>query len=236
MRFQDVATIRIPEGDVQRITSNGVVLWEAPVADFRAVYQRVDYIASPGGDEGGYLITDFVGDNSSGIEITASFDTLVDSVPMGSRINSDATRFYVPYPLSATAAYYGFNAGKSFSIRLTTNTKYRLQTNFQNVRYARIYSADGTLLMNSSIATTLTQQVCPVYIFRYLNAEKGTMGARRPMKAYGARITQGSEIVREYVPCYRKQDGAIGMFELHTEQFLTTPDGTVLTKGADVDW
>lgn len=235
MIVADMTGLRIPEGEVVRIASGGVTLWEAGPQDYREVYQRVEYLATVGGDDGGYIITDFVGNDSSGMELTAEFDSLVDQVPMGSTAGVTNTRFYTPYPLSAYTVYQGWNEGKSNSLKLTVDTKYRLQSNMLNCRYACVYNAAGTRLMNTALSATLTQQTGPIAIFCYRNGGTGGMGARRPMRVFGAKCSQGSEVVREYIPCYRKSDGVAGMYETYTGQFLTTPEGG-FTAGPDVDW
>jgi hypothetical protein len=53
---------------------------------------------------------------------------------------------------------------------------------------------------------------------------------------FRARISQGTEIIRDYFPCYRKSDGEIGLYEMFTGEFLTNQGGGTFTKGNDVDW
>ena len=79
--------------------------------DPRDQYQRVEYITAAEEDTYPYVITDICADNSTGVEIVASFPVMEDRIPMGSRENSDATRFYCAYPLSTSSVYYGFNTG-----------------------------------------------------------------------------------------------------------------------------
>lgn len=204
--------------------------------DYRDLYQRVEYITAAEEETYPYIITDFIADNESGVEIIASFPTLVDRIPMGSRLNSDATRFYCVYPLSANSIYYGFNTGSTISCKLVANTVYRLQTNFLNSRLVNAYTEDGTRKGGGSISATLTQQTVPVSIFGYNSASAGAVSSKREYKLYSARCSQGHEVVREYIPCYRKSDGEIGVYEKFTGQFLTADNDVAFTKGADVEW
>ena len=155
---------------------------------------------------------------------------------MGSRENSDATRFYVVYPMSANSIYYGFNTGSTVSCALTVNTIYRLQTNFLNSRLVNVYDQDGIRKGGASISQTLTQQSVPVSIFGYHSASSGTVSSKREYKLYSARCSRGHEVVRDYIPCYRKSDGEVGLYERVTGQFLTNSGGGYFTKGADVEW
>jgi hypothetical protein len=154
---------------------------------------------------------------------------------MGSRLDGNSTRFFCVYPLSANSIYYGFDTGVTISCKLTVNTVYRLQTNFLNSRLVNVYTQDGTRKGGGSISDTLTQQTAPVSIFGYNSASSGAVSSKREYKLYGARCSRGHEVVREYIPCYRKSDGVVGVYEKFTGQFLTAETGA-FTAGADIDW
>lgn len=203
--------------------------------DNRHLYQRVEYIESAAEGTYPYVITDFFADNTAGVEIVASFPAMADRIPMGSREDSGATRFYCVYPLSTSSVYYGFNGGYSISCTTKVNTVYRLQTNFLNSRLVCVYGENGNRMANGSINATLEQQTAPVAIFGYHSASSGAVTSKREFKLYSARCSRGHEVVREYIPCYRKSDGVVGLYEKFTAQFLTAVEGA-FTKGVDVDW
>lgn len=203
--------------------------------DPRDQYQRVEYIESAEEETYPYIITDFYADNDSGVEVIASFAVMQDRIPMGSRLDSGSTRFYCAYPLSTTSCYYGFNIGSSISCSTKVNTKYRLQTNFMNSRQAIIYEANGTRKAFATFSQTLSEHTAPVSIFGYNSASGGTVTSKREYRLYSARLSHGFDIVREYIPCYRKSDGVVGVYEKFTGQFLTTEVGA-FAKGADVEW
>ncbi len=203
--------------------------------NYKNLYQRVEYITSAEEGTYPYIITDFIADNSCGVEIIASFPAMQDRIPMGSRLDSNATRFYCIYPLSTSSVYYGFNTGVTISCALKINTIYRLQTNFLNSRLANVYEENGTRKASGSINATLTQQTVPVSIFGYHSASSGAVSSKREYKLYSARCSRGHEVVREYIPCYRKSDGKVGVYEKFTDQFLTS-EVSAFTKGADIDW
>lgn len=219
-------------GEKVRYTEGGVE------PDPRDQYQRVEYITSAEEGTYPYIITDFCADNESGVEIIAAFPTLVDRIPMGSRENSDPTRFYCVYPLSANSIYYGFDTGVTISCKLTTNTKYRLQTNFLNSRLVNAYDENGNRKGGGSISDTLTTQTAPVAIFGYHSASSGNVTSKREYKLYSARCSRGHEVVREYIPCRRKSDGAVGVYEKFTGAFLgnADPEGSAFVAGPDMDW
>lgn len=200
------------------------------------LYQRVEYITAAEEGTYPYIITDFYADNDSGVEIIASFPTLQDRISMGSRENSDATRFYCVYPLSSSSIYYGFNTGVTVSCKLSVNTVYRLQTNFLNSRLVNVYDMSGVRKGGGSISVALSPaHSVPVSIFGYNSASSGAVSSKREFEFHGARCSKKHEVVREYKPCYRKSDGVAGVFEESTGEFLTTPVGAFVC-GPEIDW
>ena len=238
----------VPSG-ILEITENGtydvtekasvVVDVVTSIPDPREDYQRVEYITSAVEGTYPYIITDVCADNDTGAEVVASFPALQDRIPMGSRENSDATRFYVVYPLSANSIYYGFNTGSTISCQLKVDTIYRLQTNFMNCRLVNVYDANGIRKGGGSISETLTPHSVPMAIFGYNSASSGLVSSKREYKLYGARISRKNEVIRDYYPCYRRLDGVVGLYEKITGQFLTNADtggDSAFTTGAEIEW
>ena len=225
--FSTLKALTIPEGDVRRIDIDGVKRWEKNTL---GLYQRVKYITRP--KSGGWFRTDFIANNQSGLELSFSVPSFSDVATMGSRESSVTNgRCYIFYPRTSTVGYIGWNSAQAWNVSTEANTLYTTRLNWLNSRKAVILNADGSTKATKSISGTLVQHTKPIDICSYNN------GAGRAMSLYGARFSQGSEIVREYIPCYRKSDGKIGLYEVYTGQFLASAneDG-VLTCGENVDW
>lgn len=226
MDFSKLVALTIPEGDVKRIDVNGVKKWEVSVRD---LYQRVEYITRKAG--GGWFRTDFFANNQSGLELSFSVPSFSDVATMGSRESSVKNgRCYIWYPRSATVGYIGWNTAQNWSVSVAANTVYTTRLNWLNSRKAVILDADGSTKATKSISGTLVQHTKPIDICTYNN------GNGRAMSVYGARMSQDSEIVREYLPCYRKSDGEIGFMEMLTGQFIPSEVAGGFTKGADIPW
>lgn len=198
--------------------------------DPRELYQRVEYIVSDGE---AYILTDFIADDTCGIEMVVSFPHFADHTWSGSRIDSGNTRFFAPYAYSASIWYAGFNANVKISASTKIDTIYRCQVNFVNSRLTTVHDEAGTLKGSTAISDTLTAHTCPICICTQNYA--GTPRVPRIFNLYSTRCSKGYDVVREYIPCYRKSDGVIGLYEKFTGAFLTTPVGA-FTKGADIDW
>ena len=234
--FTGVSSITIPEGNVAKIkNAAGEVLWQKPITDPRQEYQRVESLYTAGGSSGGWFLTDFIPNNTSGMELTFSVPSFSDVATMGTRTSASNTRCYIFYPRATTVGYVGWNTAQSWSITTKANTKYITRLNWLASKKAVLLNADGSTVGTKSVSNTLTQQVTPVSVCRYNNATNTPSGGRA-MTVYGFRFTQGSEIVREYLPCYRKSDGVIGVYETYTDTFVESQVANGFTKGADIDW
>lgn len=227
--FSTVKKIVTPRGEVAKIQRGGEILFERIPDDFRELYQRVEYLSRKAG--GGWIRTDFIADNQSGLELSYSVPSFSDTATMGSRASGSTNgRCYIFYPRAASSGYIGWNTAQGWSVSTTVDTMYTTRLNWLNSRKAVILNADGSTKATKSISGTLVQQTSPISICTYNN------GSGRAMSVYGARLSQGSEVVREYLPCYRKSDGEIGMMEMLTGQFVPSQVAGGFTKGPDIAW
>ena len=55
------------------------------------------------------------------------------------------------------------------------------------------------------------------------------------VRIYYFKIYDNNNLVRDYVPCYRKDDGVIGLFDLQNLTFYENQGSGIFTKGADVN-
>lgn len=198
--------------------------------EYMSLYQRVEYITSDGES---YFITDFIADNTCGIEMVISFPSFADHTWSGSRTDSGNTRFFAPYAYSASIWYAGFNTNVKISASTQIETIYRCQANFLDSRLATVYDEAGTLKGSASISDTLTAHTYPICIFTQNYA--GIPRTPRVFNLYSARCSKGHEVVREYIPCYRKADGVIGAYEKFTDTFITAAEGAFIA-GTNIDW
>lgn len=197
-------------------------------------YQRVEWIKSDGK---AYILTDIIANNLTGFEITASYTKQADSITCGSRATSGNTRFFAPYLLSSSSLYYGFNTGTSLSYSNKTNTKYISTINFFNSRCATFRTTQSNAGTVGSLAgRTLSQQTSAIGIFTFTQTSNSNIGTVHNYTLYSFRISQNNELVRNYVPCYRKSDGVIGLYDLITNQFLTNLGNGEFTKGENIEW
>ncbi|MBQ5476060.1 MAG: hypothetical protein IIT65_15620, partial [Lachnospiraceae bacterium] len=55
------------------------------------------------------------------------------------------------------------------------------------------------------------------------------------IRLYACTIAVNGEVIRNYVPCYRKSDGVIGLYDTINKQFKINEGTGSFTKGSDVN-
>lgn len=191
-------------------------------------YQEVEYVESTGTQ---YIQTDVIPSNDLG------FDCI----------------FYTKSYISGTVGQYGCifggrNSSGHNDYQLTTYTEdakdgghrygsramaqagiTRLQKCKASRRYLEFTNCKGEKLQLKAYNWNAP---IPITLFLLRNNEyqvQGGLGCR----IYVMKFYDGDELIRNYIPCIRKSDNVVGMFEYVTGQFLTTPVGT-LTAGREV--
>lgn len=103
-----------------------------------------------------------------------------------------------------------------------------IRTNRNTMMYENGIFKYGTKSTNVAVKTE--DHTSPVYLF-------GTSGKnfdRYNMKVYRLKFYEDGEIKRDYIPCYRKSDGIVGLYELLTQTFHTNIGTGEFNKGDDV--
>lgn len=162
-------------------------------------YKRVEYLENTSKS---YINTNYIPNNETGLYIEAHTTKSNDSVPMGSR-ESDGKRIYAARNTYNTLygwnTYYDFGLGTAFTFQ-----RYKATTNFLNNRTA-------TFIINDEIKSTKNLAVLnytptqPFYIFG--NNSNGVLSTAPHIgKIYRAKISQGTEIVKDFVPTLDDND------------------------------
>ncbi|MBR3209196.1 MAG: hypothetical protein IKN65_00125 [Clostridia bacterium] len=198
-----------------------------------SAYQEVGYITSNGGD---YLDTGFVPNNNTKVEVKIKASQDINNIwVFGARQSAENLMYgvllcyYNGYsPLKEIRSDYG-NGNESAGGIVYYNTNKNLTQNIVTiVKDKNKFYVDG-VLVGTNTAQTFT---CPVnlYLFKINSANGGNHNSYINM--YYAKIWDNETLIRYYIPCYRKSDNAIGMYDLVNKTF-TEGVGT-FTKGNDV--
>ena len=190
-----------------------------------AGYQQVEYIQSTGTQ---HIDTAFVPNQDTKILMNINV------------ANPEYCRLYgAYYGASWTASSYGayFNAyGNTFWVNYNSDTNipdFGIQTNVD----CKIYQDKNKFYVNDTLKYTLdTQNAFTPGRTMYLMALNRDSESRKgEFKLYNCKIWDDNVLVRDYVPCYRKRDNVIGLYDLVYGIFHENAGTGTFLKGNDVN-
>ena len=108
--------------------------------------------------------------------------------------------------------------------------------NWWNTIYDVEYRNDDLYVNNTLVAnatTNVSNFQYPMFLFARNN--DGTAGSFSSFKLYSCKIYKSWTLVRNFVPCYRKSDSVIWLYDLVNKQFYTNAGSWTFTKWPDVN-
>ena len=193
------------------------------------IYQEIEYISTT--DGGAYINTGVVPNDNFGykIELTTTNKT-ADRAVVGVRQGPSAdTRCWFGYYNGGI--WYGWNyVYPPNSDRPTANSDGYdvIEVNFKNNRQ---FVVNGVSIDNA-LFPTLTNMTRP-FCLMGINSTGSCYGREQTMKY--AIFTEGEVITNYFIPCYRKSDGVIGLYDIIGEGFYTNSGTSAFLKGRDVN-
>ena len=193
-------------------------------------YQEVEYIESDGSQ---HIDTGLEGKNGYTFETKVIFTDFTNSYSyLAGFGTSSSNRIYF-----TRAQKSGLTDGWTFdgdshnisSVSVATNTEY-VYKSIMEISNQKLYR-NGVLL--DSYAQNTVNSYGTVWLFaaNYNNARNGAVAC----KMYYCQFTYDGALVRDFVPCYRKSDGEIGMYDRVEGKFYVNLGSAPFTKGQNVN-
>jgi len=111
-----------------------------------------------------------------------------------------------------------------FNINLSTRIKLKFNKN-------GIFYEDGTALLNKTISGVSPNQNLVLFNSYY----QSTLDMGAAYTLYRFQIKENDVLIKDFIPCYRKSDNEIGLYDLVNGQFHTNLGSYSFTKGNDVN-
>ena len=176
-------------------------------------YQQVEYIESTGTQ---YIDTNFVPNQDTGIEIKFSSNNYADEslFVYGSGNSCDDAAFEL-YPWG-NRLQFNYGTSDLFSdIEFDSNsiiTAYQKKTQVG-------YFVDG---VSTYLETHPANSFTSPYTLYLLALHRADLGvSTTEVKLYGCKIWDNGNLVRDYIPCYRKTDNTAGLYDKINNSFYT---------------
>lgn len=231
--FSKLKSMIIPEGAVSRILLGNLVLWSK--SDFESVYQRVEWIGVSG--------TQWI---NSGIT-PQSDDVVYECEWVETSLEKSSCLF------AATLVNYDTTKGNRFTGNIyhpgVGNLSFSVARSGDTCKYSGIVAGEKNVLTVTILNGTVTRVVngdtaSASYVGTIQNGVSiGLFATNRDTtvheyckytRMYSWKMWDGGVLVRDMIPCYRKSDGVIGMYDTVSKQFFTNAGTGVFSKGEDV--
>lgn len=222
--FSAIKSVTIPEGNVKKIEIDGATVWEKSASRLPSEYQEVEYIESTGTQ---YIDIGVVG--KIGIRILAEMGWRTLSNPLfGSRKDGGATRFFVTY--YAGRIDFGICDDSLTTVYPQTGQIYKIDFNTTGSRYSA--GVDGIYWTGNYRISEFNTE-CNMFIFGANRPYTSNQLSKSIFKSMIITNANG-ETLRDFVPCYRKSDGEIGLYDIENNVFYTNNGTGNFIKGQDI--
>lgn len=213
------------DGDIL-VNENGVWVARQP-SRLPAAYQEVEYIESTG--------TQYI---DTGIPAKSIYDVSGD-IKFTSLSPIQLFGCYDINNYNYTAFSFGIRSSGKFSLYKTgtsaqsevadaTTDRFQFTLSTLNGRYFFGFSS-GTF---TETAPTSDK---PFILFARYNIDRDAVETFCSMRVYRIMMRTADTVVsNDFIPCYRKSDGEIGMYDLVSNQFFTNAGTGTFLKGADI--
>ena len=189
-------------------------------ANIPSEYEEVEYIESTGTQ---YIDTGFVPNSNSGFKtkiVFSGYSDGIDDFIIGLRSNSNYGRFaYTCTDFNNITFYCSFGTTTSSSYRYNSNMPtteiIECELNYKNSNTTITQGVEGLLTdKNNFVGEGLSFYLAGAYNAKGIPKYKA-------MRQYKCELTQGTEVVRDFIPCYRKSDNEAGLYDLVNNTFYT---------------
>lgn len=190
-----------------------------------SAYQEVDWIGTNGNQSNSNVrINTEIVPTSQNYKIITTFRS-----PTTGTKGHFSTNNYTSYPTwscyqQSSNIYYKYGGNESAGIASYNTSKW------YNVEFGKKLIVDGVVISTKS-DYNFTNNTLPLMLFNYGLGDSGSVNTR--LKETW--IYDGATLLADFVPCYRKNDGKIGFYDLAREKFYSNPTaGSTMLKGDDV--
>ena len=226
--FTGTKGLTIPEGKVKKITrkSDGALIWEAVTSRIPSEYQEVEYIYIP---NTAYINTKWTPTDGSLFNI--KYGLVSGGYPFGA---GSTPRLACSHTFSSAQIYNPDNS--SFGIY----TFYTPSSKIVDIETYTTSKANGCYVIQNgekqAVGTTTRETNFDAALPMLLGAWQynATTIRQGEINLYYAKASDNGVPKFDMIPCYRKSDGVIGMYDVVSKTFFTNAGSGSFTKGADV--
>lgn len=185
-------------------------------------YQRINYIESTGTQ---WINTNLSAQNGYKIKCSASFANGANKNISGIQTGGGAKRAFGPWCASQTGNKFSLGIGVGGAVNTdkiyNINQKYELEANLSATNpYLTVDGVNATFTASPGGALSSAIPSGDIYLFALNNG--GSVATGFVGKLYDKiQIFISDVLVREFIPCYRKSDNVVGLYDTVNNIFYT---------------
>lgn len=189
-------------------------------------YQQVEYIESTGSQ---YIKTNITPTSNSKIETEISFDNLNQQCVWCARGTDITTNTFTCFYISNSGIRFDYYNNNSINTGYTPTIGAKIKiTADKNKLYI-----DDILKSTHNIKTFTAGN--PINIMAsYTENQSSNLSNYSYYKLYSFKVYDNDTLVSDFVPCYRKSDGEIGLYDLVNNNFFSNAGSGTFIKGNDI--
>jgi hypothetical protein len=232
----------IGKNETYHISSNGNITIGKSILNYKIYgnsllpedYSRVEYIESTGTQ---YIDTGIVPNENYGFMVDLYIDVNIDTTSpsvkiLGSSLNNEGG--WGGPMLGSWAATEGGGMTWFSGSRGWINPNLIAYTRMQCYFINDIYSTSFNNLNLLKKKQTYNNICGSIYLFAIHSENGAYINTTSHLKIYEYRAYDNSKIVQDFIPCYRKSDNVIGMYDTVNNQFYTNQGTGTFLKGKDI--
>lgn len=170
-----------------------------------------------------YINTGIVATNNTGFEVDAMTYDPIGNTTFGCLFGGRAGSNQSDFQLST---YIAYNSSFNGTLRLGEAAQnYNAQIN-KGARFQA--SLTGTTFTVNGTSYTVNKNISSgkaIYLFALNN--NGTAAQFGHLRVYRFKLTSGSSLVLDYIPCQRVSDGVVGFYDLVADSFVAPTSGVL---------
>ena len=147
---------------------------------------------------------------------------------------------YILGQYSASVQYYLYiSSGSKLQVGWSFNYLDTITLDTNKHKYD-IYSDNSNVYVKQDGASVTTQTKISMTASRDLTLFKGVSSGsytswNAPQRLFSFKVSENNTLIRNFIPCYRKSDQVIGLYDTVSGQFFTNQGTGTFLKGGNVD-
>ena len=187
-------------------------------------YQEVEWIEninkSGGNNNNAYILTNFTPTQNTKLEIEVMTFSNTNNVSLTCD-TSNVMAFGLRKENSSSCDGYYFRT--KYNGAITDNQKNKIELSQAE------YKINDVVVASNLSGGSVPNRDIPIFAYRY-----GNNFWVSHSRLYSYKLYESGTLERDYVPCYRKADDKVGLYDLVYQEFVTSQNSYDFTKGNDV--